>query len=66
MMPTDRVSETIPLLWSTQPTDRVSGHDTPALDDAADSTARAVTLSVNPRHRRGTSGQPTAPRERRR
>ena len=41
-MPTDRVSGTIPLLWSTLPTDRVSGHDTTALDDAADLTAQSV------------------------
>ena len=26
MLPTDRVSGTIPRLWSTLPTDRVSGH----------------------------------------
>ena len=67
MLPTDCTSgHNTTALVSMLPTDCVSGDDTPALDDAADLTARAVTISVNPRHRRGTGAQPTAPRKRRR
>ena len=39
MPPTDSASGPAPLLWMMLPTDRVSGHDTPALDDVADLTA---------------------------